>query len=166
MNNAWEEAQEEIKKELGFINYGIWISPMQKILEDENLLILSTPNQHFANHIQDNFVPSLCRIVQKISNKKISIELQSEQEKKSEQPKKKTTQISISKDKNYQNFVVGPCNQFAHAAAQAVSDSLGDPQYNPLFIYGPTGLGKTHLLYAIANHVSAIHDSLDILYVR
>ena len=165
MNNAWEEAQDEIKKELGLIAYKIWISPMQKILEDENLLILGTPNQHFATHIQENFFSSLSRIMRKISNRDISIELQSEQEKKTEFPKKKSISIGISRDKNYQNFVVGPCNQFAHTAAQAVSDSLGDPQYNPLFIYGPTGLGKTHLLYAIANHVKSINESLDILYV-
>ena len=165
MNNAWEEAQEHLKKELGFMTYKIWISPMQKILENETLLMLRTPNKHFATHIQENFIQNITKIIRETSNKDISIELRSEQEKKLEFTKEEIIPLRISKDKNFQNFVVGPCNQFAHAAAQAVADSLGDPQYNPLFVYGPTGLGKTHLLYAIANHVNALNNSLDILYV-
>lgn len=71
----------------------------------------------------------------------------------------------IYPEKDFSNFIVGSCNQFAHAAAQAVAESPGDPQYNPLFIYGGTGLGKTHLLHAIANHVRATDPSARILYM-
>jgi chromosomal replication initiator protein len=71
----------------------------------------------------------------------------------------------IYRDKDFTNFIVGSCNQFAHAAAQAVAESPGDTQYNPLFIYGGTGLGKTHLLHAIGNRVLAADPGARILYM-
>ena len=60
---------------------------------------------------------------------------------------------------------MGGCNQFAQACAQAVSHTLADPQYNPLFIYGDTGLGKTHLLQAIGSAVLQENPETEILYV-
>ena len=71
----------------------------------------------------------------------------------------------VSADKTFDNFVVGACNQFAHATALAVSDSPGVSQYNPLFIYGSTGLGKTHLLHAIGNKILTRQPGAHILYV-
>ena len=73
--------------------------------------------------------------------------------------------IGVHADKVFDNFVVGACNQFAHAAALAVAETPGEAQYNPLFIYGGTGLGKTHLLHAIGNAVRAQEPSARILYV-
>jgi len=73
--------------------------------------------------------------------------------------------LGLNPDKNFSNFVVGSCNQFAHACAQAVSDTLADPQYNPLFIYGDTGLGKTHLLHAIGEEVLKKNPDTEILYL-
>lgn len=73
--------------------------------------------------------------------------------------------IGVSPDKVFDNFVVGASNQFAHAAALAVADQPGESQYNPLYIYGGTGLGKTHLLHAIGNEVRRRDPSARILYV-
>ena len=71
----------------------------------------------------------------------------------------------VSPDKTFSNFVVGACNQFAHAAAQAASEAPGMPQYNPLFIYGATGLGKTHLMHAIGNQLLSRQPDAHVLYV-
>ena len=73
--------------------------------------------------------------------------------------------IGVSADKVFDNFVVGASNQFAHAAAQAAAETPGEAQYNPLFIYGGTGLGKTHLLHAIGNQIRRDDPSARILYV-
>ena len=73
--------------------------------------------------------------------------------------------IGVSQDKVFDNFVVGACNQFAHAAALAVADAPGVAQTNPLFIYGGTGLGKTHLLHSIGNGVRRHTPDACILYV-
>ncbi|MEL6342276.1 MAG: chromosomal replication initiator protein DnaA [Myxococcota bacterium] len=72
---------------------------------------------------------------------------------------------TVQIEKTFSNFVVGACNQFAHAAAQAVCDQPGESQYNPLFIYGSTGLGKTHLLHAIGNHFLSQQPDGHVLYV-
>ena len=75
----------------------------------------------------------------------------------------RTVKQGLNPDKNFENFVVGGCNQFAQARAQAVSHTLADPQYNPLFIYGDTGLGKTHLLQAIGSAVLQENPDTEIL---
>ena len=72
---------------------------------------------------------------------------------------------AIMKDFTFNNFVVGSSNQFAHAAAEAVSRQPGTV-YNPLLIYGESGLGKTHLLYAIANEIQQSHPDFHIVYVK
>lgn len=70
----------------------------------------------------------------------------------------------LSKNYSFQNFVVGPSNQLAYAAALAVSEKPGK-LYNPLFIYGGSGLGKTHLLHAIGNEVQVMHKRAEVLYI-
>ena len=65
----------------------------------------------------------------------------------------------------FDNFVVGPSNRFAHSACIAVTNTPGQV-YNPLFLYGPPGVGKTHLLYAIANGIRRLNPDANVVYVR
>ncbi len=74
-------------------------------------------------------------------------------------------QLSYNEDYTFENFVVGNSNQFAHAAALSVAENVG-MQINPLFIYGPSGLGKTHLMYAIANRALKRDASMKVIYVK
>jgi len=74
-------------------------------------------------------------------------------------------QLSYNEDYTFENFVVGNSNQFAHAAALSVAENVG-MQINPLFIYGPSGLGKTHLMYAIANRALRRDASMKVIYVK
>lgn len=71
----------------------------------------------------------------------------------------------LSREKTFDSFIVGDCNQFAHAAASAVADDPGDRQYNPLFIYGSTGLGKTHLMHAVGNRIVQRQPGTRVIYV-
>jgi len=75
------------------------------------------------------------------------------------------TTMDFNPQFSFQNFVVGPSNRFAHAAAIAVSNTPGQV-YNPLFIYGPPGVGKTHLLYAIANGIRKNNPGANIVYIK
>lgn len=74
-------------------------------------------------------------------------------------------QLTYNEDYTFENFVVGNSNQFAHAAALSVAENVG-MKINPLFIYGPSGLGKTHLMYAIANRALKRDSSMKVIYVK
>ena len=178
MNDLWEQIQERIKQELTPITYSIWIHSITKVLETNDVLILRSPNRHFTDHVQKNHLQTILRILKEESGRTYTIQFQEEIENNTAtqleseaEIESKNNQLNIQKEnhidpnKRFENFVVGSCNQFVHAIAQAVSEQPGDKQYNPLFIYGPTGLGKTHLLYAIANKIKTQNPKTSILYV-
>ena len=77
----------------------------------------------------------------------------------------KSNAMDFNPQFSFENFVVGPSNRFAHGAAVAVSNTPGQV-YNPLFIYGPPGVGKTHLLYAIANGIRKKNPNVNIVYIK
>ena len=77
----------------------------------------------------------------------------------------KSSAMDFNPQFSFENFVVGPSNRFAHGAAVAVSNTPGQV-YNPLFIYGPPGVGKTHLLYAIANGIRKQNPDVNIVYIK
>ena len=79
--------------------------------------------------------------------------------------KKKPRFIEFNPQFTFDNFIVGNSNRFANAAAVAVAEKPAD-SYNPLFIYGPSGVGKTHLLYAIANEIHKAHPDYNIVYIK
>lgn len=172
MNDLWERIQTRIKQELTPTTYSIWIPSITKVLETDDILILSTPNKHFTEHIQKTYLSTIVRVLQEESGRLYTIEFQEHAEEAVTEAQVNPelsiqipTENHINSNKNFQNFVVGACNQFVHAIAQAVSEHPGDTQYNPLFIYGSTGLGKTHLLYAIANQILSQNPKASILYI-
>ncbi len=81
------------------------------------------------------------------------------------QKDEKRTSMDFNPQFSFENFVVGPSNRFAHGAAIAVSNNPGQV-YNPLFIYGPPGVGKTHLLYAIANEIRKSKPDANVVYIK
>ena len=74
----------------------------------------------------------------------------------------------VTSEYTFDSFVIGPSNKFAFSVCHAVADAINEPknEYNPLFLYGPSGLGKTHLLYAISTKISKEHPKLDIVYIK
>ena len=84
MNDLWENVQEKIKKEIGHINYSIWISHMKLILLTEDTIILSTENKHVSNHIEENYKDSICKILHDASGRVYTLELREKQEAKEE----------------------------------------------------------------------------------
>ena len=150
-----------------------WLSPVfcENLSEDQ--IILSAPNNFFVVWIRDHYLNLISIYLFQLTGRELRIEFIIRDEPTTQEPidaSKDTTEppeIIFKNDEfirrrnlnpryTFESFVVGSCNQFAHAAARSVSENLGG-SYNPLFIYGSVGLGKTHLMSAIGYSV-AIRD--------
>lgn len=178
LETLWHTLQSEIKDVLGVNKYEIWIQKGNDIklrpLEfGDTWILFHTNNDYFAQHVQQHIWPDIQKLLLALYGFEVEfryVEISST----AQQPQQPTvrhrqrrirTIPGIPPEKNFNNFVVGPCNSFAHAAAEAVADSLGDSNYNPLYMYGSTGLGKTHLMHAIANEVAQRNPDITPLYI-
>ena len=159
--------QEETTK----IDYNRFLKQLsyKKISSDENIAVFEVPNKYIANWIKSKYSKIIQHCFEMIDGTKPSIEIKIAGEKKT---KKEIIKEKIEKSEiestilnpsyTFDSFVVGPSNQMAYNASMAVAKKPG-VQYNPLFIYGGTGLGKTHLLQAIGNN--AIEHEKTVIYV-
>ena len=185
MEQAWNHVKSSLKEALGPQTYAIWIRPIQLAGHTTDQISLRVPNRYYRDWVQSNYGTTLQTALHAELGRPITIRFQigneePEEPEKPAAPSQPALNLSpvaapsiqqepvakgVSNDKTFSNFVVGACNQFAHAASLAVAETPGDQQYNPLFIYGSTGLGKTHLLHAIGNHILQSNPSAHILYV-
>lgn len=136
-------------------SYKTWIEPINFIDLKDGSCFVGVPNAFFRDWISENFESVITSLLKDVTKENIKIEYVLKKDEKLEEKKR----VIVKKQANYsqfnpkytfENFVVGSSNQFANAACLAVSTNPGKT-YNPLFIYGGVGLGKTHLLNAIGN---------------
>jgi len=150
----------QIKPKLASIisedSYKTWIEPIQFSEYKDRKCVIVVPNTFFRDWVVENFEPILVSLIKDVTKEDSKIEyVLRKEEKQQEEPKgvvvKKQPKYNIFNPRyTFENFVVGASNQFANAACLAVATNPGKT-YNPLFIYGGVGLGKTHLLNAIGN---------------
>ncbi|MEW6562180.1 MAG: chromosomal replication initiator protein DnaA [Pseudomonadota bacterium] len=180
----WEHCLSSFKESLPAQQFNSWIKPLNFEMDDEKI-VLSAPNAFTLKLVQERFLPEITELAGNFLQSAPVIELKVEKLKKSEQKAVKEPGTSVPSEPeapaaaakltrghsklnpalSFENFVTGKANQLAHAAAIQVADSLGSI-YNPLFVYGGVGLGKTHLLQAIGNHVQQQNPKAKICYVH
>ena len=163
---------DELEKELPSNDYNKFIKQLsfKKSSSSDEILVFEAPNRFIANFIKTKYTPIIQDICYNIHSIKPSIEIKIAGERRrsrkdilQEQSTMNIPENSIlNQSYTFDSFVVGSSNQMAYNASLAVSNNLG-AQYNPLFIYGGTGLGKTHLLQAIGN--DAIEKNRVVIYV-
>lgn len=165
-DNLWEKCRTKIRNEISEESYNTWFQPINFDSITETKLILSVPNTFYKDCLEQNYLDiinsSLNSFTQSSMQTHFRLENNSSNHSKQETPKLKnekeehsisfTACSTINPKYNFENFVVGSSNQFAHAAARSVADNP-KVTYNPLFVYGGVGLGKTHLLHAMGNAI-------------
>ncbi|MBU1727565.1 MAG: chromosomal replication initiator protein DnaA [Candidatus Omnitrophica bacterium] len=156
----WQEAQDSIKTSLGQSAFETWILPLKAQSKDAHTLCLEAPDEFFRDWVDKHYRESIQQSLNAVSDKGVTVTLEAGRPAPEKprvaapQPAHAKTQDTFNLNPRYtfENFVVGPSNRHAHAYAIAVADSPAKT-YNPLFIYGATGLGKTHLIQAICHHI-------------
>lgn len=176
---VWNECIEEIKKKISKQQFSTWITPLSFSFEKESLtVIISAPNQFILQWVNDRFHDEIKNKFLKMNQattiefksiKKQKINSQTSHtkkiDKKNKETPEKTKTTGLNKAFNFDNFVTGKANQLATAAAKQISENPGK-SYNPLFIYGGVGLGKTHLIQAIGNHLKDLQPESKIKYLH
>lgn len=165
IKNIWPHFLELIKKKISAAEFQNWIAPVQVAYTTEEKIILEVPNIFVQEYIMDNYKEELYSLfpsdtIKPIIEFTITTPLK---EKKAPIPiPKKITEVRISnlnKQYTFENFIEGPSNQFVKSAALGVAYRPGK-SFNPLFIHGGVGLGKTHLLHGIGHYVTKEHKKL------
>jgi len=133
---------------------------------NEEQLIIYSPDQFRRETITRRYTQYIQDALKEIFNSDAKFIVFGDEELKAYRSKgEQKTSMDFNPQFTFDNFVVGPSNRFAHGAALAVSNQPGQT-YNPLFIYGPPGIGKTHLLYAIANGIRRSNPDANIVYIK
>ena len=143
-----------------------WFDDAEVVELNDNNLILYSPSDFRRDIIRRRCTSYIQDALREIFNSDAKLLVFGEEEWNAYKNKdKRPSSMDFNPQFTFSNFVVGPSNRFAHSAAIAVSKTPGQV-YNPLFIYGPPGLGKTHLLYAIANNIRRDNPNANVVYIK
>lgn len=182
INTLWNDILDEIAKSVTTLSYDVWIKSLKVVDLKGNTLVIETNTKSardklLGNYFKTRIINACNKVYRMITN--IEILVKDETEEKNDeftlekQPDVNNNQITLEKPKpesrfdpkqTFENYIVGSSNQFATAAAKAVAEQPST-KINPLFIYGGSGLGKTHLLFAIGNYVAEHHPELNVCYI-
>jgi chromosomal replication initiator protein len=171
--NCWQQILIDIKNKIDPNSYETWFEPTLYIGREKDILYIKVPNSYFRDWLSFHYSGLITESAEALFAKPYEIKYifdetpapfmrRSPEERRSQHG----TLLNPNLNPNYtfENFVVGSCNQFAHAAAMAVAKNPAK-SYNPLFVYGGAGLGKTHLMNAIGHLAINRYHRLKILYV-
>ena len=177
-DQTWTKIQESLQRELSVPAFERWIQPIKPIEIEDNHLVLGVPDNFFKTWVIDHYGSMILACLNESQGSghghvefriQESLALQPSYRPTTAYPLPASMQAppneSVLNSKyTFESFVVGPSNRFAHAASMAVAESPAK-SYNPLFIYGPVGLGKTHLMQAIGHEILSRNHAAKVLYM-
>ena len=170
---AWAKTKRALQEDVGDAAYEAWINRLQPQENNPGVLTLGASDEFSKNWIAKNYLERIEEFLKKFAGGSIKIELcvkpaalktDNEPAKNDPFPEKPLPLLNLNPRYTFENFIVGSSNRFSHAASVAVSESPAKV-YNPLFIYGGVGLGKTHLMQAICHSILKKDRSSHICYI-
>lgn len=167
----WNKAKELLKQETTEISFVTWIQPLELRSFNDNVIILIASNTYQRDYLEAQYLDLITNTFNFITHRKCQVFIKLETEdtnflinKNTSSNNKIFMESGINPKYTFSNFVIGNNNKFAQAAAMGVAEAPGT-KYNPFFIYGSVGLGKTHLMHAIGNHILLNNVNAKVLYV-
>jgi chromosomal replication initiator protein len=164
LDHAWQQIQGALRETLGERTYGLWLAPMHCVSFDNERLVIAGPPEVSAWAAQ-RFAGALASATAAVLGPDVEVSIAgvgsapATPERRAAGP----APAGLNPKYTFGQFVIGPSNRLAHAAALSVAE-MPSQAYNPLFIYGPPGLGKTHLLHSVGNYVNAFGGGLTVRY--
>jgi len=171
MNSAgdvWEKVKELLKADMTMVSIDTWFGDAQAVSLEGDRFLLCVANSFKLDVVKNRFVPLLQKALKELFSFDVDVKLMLPEERdawEQEHAKPASPTQALEERYTFERFVVGSTNKFAFTAAKKVASEPGG-QYNPLFIYGQSGLGKTHLLHAIAHKVRQDNPAARVVYVE
>ncbi len=172
---AWQAALGQLQMDMPKASFDTWVRNAEIVSYEDNVFIIGVPNAYARDWLESRLTSKIKRLLCGIMNRTVSLRFivwqagaeqpvveVALQEMEAEMPPSQTKPSAVINRYTFENFVVGSSNRLAHAASLAVAERPAQA-YNPLFLYGGVGLGKTHLLHAIGNH--CLNHKQSVLYV-
>ena len=163
----WEKAQGLLRDEMSEPSFDTWISPLNVLKLRGDALYIDTTSDFIKKHILMRYSMLITSAVSQAAGRSLRVEFVTPQEAETLFPRTDNTvtaSFSLNPKYTFDTFVVGNSNRFARAAALAVAEAPAEA-YNPLFIYGGVGLGKTHLMHAIGHRIREDYPDKKLLYI-
>jgi chromosomal replication initiator protein len=164
--NLWDAALARIEEKLNRHTFATWFRPTTFVLQEGNTLVVHVPNPQFKDWLDRNYRGVIGEALGDLGHAAVQVLFECEAQASGEPAAvaREPGAGALNPKYTFESFVVGSSNQFAHAAARAVAE-IPSKSYNPLFLYGGVGLGKTHLMHAIGHYIQARNPSLRLLYI-
>lgn len=163
--DIWTKVLSLMEGDMTSTTINTWFDDASAVSLDENRFVLHTPSNFKRDIILSRYLPAIQKALRELFSAEFEVVVLGEGELEQQSKSAGDAFMPGTEEYTFERFVVGASNKFAHAAALSVADRPGQ-SYNPLFIYGESGLGKTHLLYAIAHKLHAAHPEFRILYIK
>ena len=180
MLDLWTEAVRSIEPLVKPAHRDLWLRPIECVGIDDGRIRLRAPDRYHKEWFEDNFLPTILKDMESRAQRAFKVDFELMEEPVKEQPREQSGPSrshhpspahlpaarppQLLERYTFDKFVVGPTNQFAHAAARMVAEAPAS-RWNPLFIYGGVGLGKTHLLQAIGHEIHLQHPEWAVCFI-
>jgi chromosomal replication initiator protein len=172
----WQKCLDILEDELSSKQYNTWIKPLQ-VVSDKSDVKLLAPNRYIRDEVEDHFLARIRELLKENGSEDVVLEIGSHTVARpaSNRPLAARNTLAqrenfypllgLNKDFTFDTFVEGSSNEMARAAAVQVSENIGGASYNPLLLYGGSGLGKTHLMHAVGNAIIEKNPTLKVAYM-